>query len=270
MQSFLVRIKETIRWSSPYKAMCLIMIMLFAGPLSLSAEGWRVLFIGDSVTDGGWGRSGGSMQPSSERNHHDKNHIYGHSYMFLCAAYYQSKYPERDYAFFNRGISGYTLSDLEKHWDEDVIALQPDVLSVLIGINDVDAYLKQKTEASFDFQDWENRYRALLDKAVQQNDSLKIVLASPFVADVGRVHSNGRYHLMDSLIIQCALVVGRIAKDYHAVYLPYHEMFQALPSTAQGIDNTYWIWDGIHPTPAGHKRMADCWIEQTESVFFSR
>lgn len=54
--------------------------------LLLSAQ--RVLYIGDSVTDGGWGRSGGSALPSEKRNHSDLNHVYGHSYMMLCAAHY--------------------------------------------------------------------------------------------------------------------------------------------------------------------------------------
>ena len=65
----------------------------------------RVLYIGDSVTDGGWGRSGGSMAPSHERNQKDLNHIYGHSYMLFCAAHYESTQPYAGLQFFNRGIS---------------------------------------------------------------------------------------------------------------------------------------------------------------------
>ena len=102
----------------------------------------RVLYIGDSVTDGGWGRSGGSALPSDKRNHWDLNHVYGHSYMMLCAAHYQSLYPYAGLEFFNRGISGNTLADLETRWEQDVVDMHPDVLSVLIGTNDVGEYLK--------------------------------------------------------------------------------------------------------------------------------
>ena len=52
------------------------------------AKGPKVLFIGDSITDGNWGNSDGSAQPSSVRNHWDMNHIYGSGYMYLCASYY--------------------------------------------------------------------------------------------------------------------------------------------------------------------------------------
>ena len=72
-------------------------------------KGVRYLFIGDSITDGGWGRSGGNMMPTEQRNKKDLNHIYGHSYMMLCAARIQSDYPELETQFFNRGISGNTL-----------------------------------------------------------------------------------------------------------------------------------------------------------------
>ena len=65
-------------------------------------KGVRFLFIGDSITDGGWGRSGGKMMPTEERNQKDLNHIYGHSYMMLCAARIQSDYPEQETQFFNR------------------------------------------------------------------------------------------------------------------------------------------------------------------------
>ena len=54
------------------------------------------------------------------------NHIYGSGYMYLCASRYQGDFPEKEYAFFNRGISGNTLRDLEKRWEEDVIGMKPD------------------------------------------------------------------------------------------------------------------------------------------------
>ena len=84
-------------------------LLLILAPLLLSAEGWRVLFVGDSITDGGWGRSGGSMAPAEERNRRDLNHLYGHSFMLFCAAELESRYPEHGDSFANRGISGYLL-----------------------------------------------------------------------------------------------------------------------------------------------------------------
>ena len=77
------------------------------------ARGKRVLFIGDSITDGAWGNSKVWNTPSDQRNHKDMNHIYGHGYMMITASHYEALYPEAGWTFWNRGISGNTLDDLE-------------------------------------------------------------------------------------------------------------------------------------------------------------
>lgn len=83
------------------KRIILSLLLLLTMLSGFSAR--RVLYIGDSITDGGWGRSGGSAKASKDRNHTDLNHVYGHSYMMLCAAYYQSQWPDSDWQFWNRG-----------------------------------------------------------------------------------------------------------------------------------------------------------------------
>lgn len=241
----------------------LALFLLFA--TVLQAQGLRILFMGDSITDGGWGNSGGSAKPSKERNHWDMNHIYGHSYMFLCAAYYQGKYPEERYQFFNRGISGHTLKDLEERWEEDVIAIRPDVLSILIGTNDVD---KSLSSDEFDIQAWELRYRQLVDKTLQVNPNTKFVLCTPFTAPTGRLKDTDNYTIRETRIRQCIEAIKNIAKDYKASLVPFDTLFQKLLKEHPIDEGKYWIWDGIHPTPAGHQQMADLWIKGTLHLFF--
>lgn len=212
----------------------------------------KVLYIGDSVTDGGWGRSGGSSLSSDKRNHTDLNHIYGHSYMMLCAATYQSKYPYANLEFHNRGISGNTLSDLESRWEQDVLDLGPDVLSVLIGTNDVGEWLaNHQCEDGFDYQGWEKRYRLLLSVSKEKNNGLKLVLGTPFVS---KTASPVRQRMTEKL----SAIVRRIAKDENAVCLPYDSLFNQLQRKQP--NDSYWLWDGIHPTAAGHQQMAELWI----------
>lgn len=139
------------------KRIGLFVIVFFCISLLLHASGPRVLFIGDSITDGNWGNACGMPKPTAERSLWDMNHIYGSGYMYLCASRYQGDFPEKEYAFFNRGISGNTLRDLEKRWEEDVIGMKPDVLSVLVGTNDVHYYLQGDKKEPFDFEGWENR-----------------------------------------------------------------------------------------------------------------
>ena len=232
------------------RTLCIFVACIYS--LSLSAQ--RVLYIGDSVTDGGWGRSGGSMLPSEKRNHSDLNHVYGHSYMMLCAAHYQSALPYGGLEFLNRGISGNTLTDLEARWEKDVLALKPNILSVLIGTNDVGEWLKEHpSDESFDYKDWESRYRSLLHNMKAQNGSVKLILGTPFVS---KTTSAVRQQMTDKL----SAIVRRIAKDERAVCVPFDSLFNQLQRRQP--NNRYWIWDGIHPTAAGHQQMADLWISK--------
>ncbi|MCM1077197.1 MAG: SGNH/GDSL hydrolase family protein [Bacteroides sp.] len=231
--------------------------LLFTLPIG-SATGKCVLFIGDSITDGGWGRSGGNMIPSSERNKTDKNHLYGHSYMMLCAARYECDNPEAGIMSYNRGISGNTLKDLKERWDEDALELNPDIVSILIGTNDIDSYLRSDMSKDFDFVSWERDYRSLLDTTLSVNPAVRFVLGSPFAAKVGKIGKADNYTMRTGLLKECAEIVRRIADDYNAIYLPYDEMFDRLTN---GGNPEYWIWDGIHPTPAGHQSMADLWLK---------
>lgn len=237
-----------------------LILMLAAFLPSVVFAGTKMLFIGDSITDGAWGNSGGGAMPSSERTLWDMNHIYGHGYMYLCAAHYQGNYPSREYEFYNRGISGNTLADLEMRWQEDAIDMKPDVLSVLIGTNDIDVFLKNG-EALFDFEGWKNRYCRLLDASLAVNPNLKLVLCAPFVANTGKMHGATDYERREALVNKCADVVRLIAKEYGAIYLPFNQLFKKLIESTPDSQDTYWIWDGIHPTAAGHQRMADMWIE---------
>lgn len=244
------------------KRIITLLILILFMTFSVGAGGRRVLFIGDSITDGNWGNACGMPKPSSERCLWDMNHIYGSGYMYLCASYYQGSFPEKEYEFFNRGISGNTLNDLEQRWEEDAIQMQPDVLSVLVGTNDVHYYLQGDKKEPFDFDAWEKRYRSLLDRSLQADSKLKIVLGAPFVAKVGNMRKSEDFAERDSLVRHCADIVEKIAKDYHAIYLPFDTLFDGILKTCPTSKDTYWIWDGIHPTPAGHKRMADMWIER--------
>ena len=81
------------------KRIGLFVIVFFCISLLLHASGPRVLFIGDSITDGNWGHACGMPKPTAERSLWDMNHIYGSGYMYLCASHYQGDFPEKEYAF---------------------------------------------------------------------------------------------------------------------------------------------------------------------------
>src|SRR5947208_14077920 len=87
-------------------------------PIPVFTPGARILFQGDSITDGNRGRG------------LDPNHILGHGYAFIVAAKFGAAFPEANLEFLNRGVSGNTVLDLEKRWPIDTLELKPDVLSI--------------------------------------------------------------------------------------------------------------------------------------------
>lgn len=203
-------------------------------PPSIFRKNARILFQGDSITDGGRGRGA------------DPNHVLGHSYAFLLAARFGAAFPERNLDFINRGVSGNTVLELEKRWSKDTLDLKPDVLSVLIGVND--------NRREVPLEQYEQIYSRLLADARAANPAVKLVLCEPFGLPVGPRKENWRaWH--DGLQKR-QKIVARLAKTHGAACVHFQRAFEEATRRAAA---EYWIWDGVHPTYRGHQLMADAW-----------
>lgn len=110
-------------------------------------NGLTILFQGDSITDG------------ARTRNKDWNHIMGHGYAYLIASRLWFDYPKEDLMFFNRGISGNKVKDLLERWQKDTIDLKPDMLSILIGVNDVSRIIANENS----IETWHENYKTLLD-----------------------------------------------------------------------------------------------------------
>ena len=203
--------------------------------------GARVLFQGDSITDGNRGRSS------------DPNHILGHGYQFLVAAQLGSAWPERKLVFINRGVSGNRVADLAQRWQQDALDLKPDVLSILVGVNDVTH--AQDGSAPGTAATYEAAYDALLARTVAALPAVRLVLGEPFLLPVGRFAEQFPARAAEMAAYQEA--VARLAIKYHAPLVRYQRLFTAACARAPA---DYWIWDGVHPTYNGHGLMAVEWL----------
>jgi len=202
----------------------------------------RILFQGDSITDGNRGRSA------------DPNHILGHGYCFIIAAKYGAAYPERKLEFLNRGISGNTVLDLQARWQKDTLALKPDVLSILIGINDGGA-------KKVPLDQFEQVYDALLTETQAALPTVKFVLCEPFYLPKGG-------HRADSAREQDVQarqkIVAKLAQKHGAALVRLQRVFDDACKRAPA---EYWVWDGVHPTYSGHQLFADEWVKAVGPFF---
>jgi lysophospholipase L1-like esterase len=201
----------------------------------------RILFQGDSITDGNRGRSA------------DPNHILGHGYCFIVAAQYGAQFPERALTFMNRGVSGNTVSNLQARWQADTLALAPDVLSILIGINDAGRKVP--------LDQYEQGYDRLLSETQAALPNVKFVLCEPFYLPKGGRRNNDA---RDLDITQRQMIVARLAEKHHAALVRFQHVFDEACKRAPA---EYWIWDSVHPTYSGHQLMAEEWVK-TVSEFY--
>ncbi|MFN8346389.1 MAG: SGNH/GDSL hydrolase family protein [Spirosomataceae bacterium] len=216
-------------------------------PYSTSSKPEKALtfvFQGDSITDGNRGRS------------LDPNHIMGHGYAFSIASRIGADFPEAGFTFYNRGISGNKITDLQKRWETDTLQLKPDVLSILIGINDTNAALYKPAEAT-SVEEFERIYRTLLTDCRHAHPEILFVLGIPFVYPVGKRAENFEQWRADTQLRQT--VVRKLGAEFDAVIVDYPAIFE---KAFQKAPADYWIWDGIHPTVFAHELMAREWIKQ--------
>lgn len=210
------------------------------------ATGSRLLFQGDSITDMKWGR-----------NQKDRNHYLGHSYVYLIAARLGVDLPEARLDIYNRGMSGHKVGDLRGRWRKDAIEMTPDLLSILVGVNDVGRNLDGVDVAS-----WESDYRFILDASRAANPDLRIVLLDPFVVASGRLSDVDKFKPWRDQIERLIPIVDQLVNDYDAVQVKTQEVFDQASKT---VSPEQWIWDGVHPLPQGHELIARHWLENVSA-----
>lgn len=216
-------------WSTPW-----------AGEPASRAEGTVVLFQGDSITD--CGRNRNSAEPNATG-------ALGTGYPLLVTAAALAAHPSRALRFYNRGISGNKVPDLQQRWTADALDLQPDVLSILIGVNDF--WHKLDFGYSGTVQDYEQQYAALLDQTRRALPRVHLIVLEPFVLRCGAVNERW-FPEFD----QRRAAAARVASQARATFVPLQSVFN---QRTRSSPPEYWAADGVHPTPAGHALIAEQW-----------
>lgn len=205
----------------------------------------KILFQGDSITDGN--------RYKDIESRWDKNHQIGHSFAYIVTGLIMMQYPNRQFEFVNRGVSGNRTNELLSRWNEDTIEENPDVLIMLVGVNDAFCNYEGK-EYDENAELYDKNYRELLKMAKDKNPELRIIMLEPFAnVEISNPSENISKEFRQKKLNNIQAKVRKIAKDFEAIFIPVQDKFNKIMDTPYP---KYWLWDGVHPTEAGHAILA--------------
>ncbi len=202
----------------------------------------KLLFQGDSITDAG----------RNYENYYDL----GNGYPKYAAKYLKEKYPDIEFEFIDLGISGNQTFDLVNRLQSDFIDIQPDIVSILIGINDVWHYSENYSEEDgtvqwLDDDLFEERYRAILT-AIKEKTNAKIMILEPFLIPV-----EDKLYFREDLYRKIE-IERNLAREFADVYMPTDGL---LCSAFIGDDPLSFALDGVHPTEKGAEYIGRLYCE---------
>lgn len=199
----------------------------------------KILFQGDSITDAGRAR--------------DNDQNVGIGYPLLVKSELGYNCPGK-YEFINRGISGNRIVDLYARIKCDIINIKPDVMSILIGVNDVwHEYSSNPNGVSA--EKFFNVYSMLIEEVQEALPNLKIIIMEPF--SLKGSGNESVWEDFDREVRLRAKMAKKIAQKYN---LPFVELQNGFDELCKMQEASYWLADGVHPTPMGNEFIKAQWL----------
>ena len=191
----------------------------------------RILFQGDSITDAG----------RDKRNYHDP----GPGYPKFAVEQIKRDFPDADIEFLNLAFSGSRTAQLFERIYPDCVALKPDIVILLIGINDILQRYEKCNIATTNEQIRLN-YRCILER-IKNETNAKIVMLSPFYLDMP-----DRDHIRNDLKTLLP-IIRQLADEFADVYVPFDKIFEE--AVASQPTPFYYSGDATHPNENGKEFM---------------
>lgn len=202
----------------------------------------KLVMIGDSITDCG------RLKPVGEGN----NGAEGFGYVCFVSSLIKSIYPENNNRIVNMGVGGDRIRELKDRWERDVLELNPDYLSIMIGINDI--WRQMEKPLMIEEHVYIEEYRDTLEELIQKaNPKLKkLILMTPFFIE------NSEEDAMKIKVVKYGVVVKELAEKYNAIFIDTQKTIDKL------LENNYsavYALDRVHPTAAGHMAIANAFLD---------
>ena len=198
-------------------------------------ENITILFQGDSITDAGRNFATDDLGPG---------------YAGKVGAYLATFCADKNIKVINKGISGNRVKDLKARWQAECIDLQPDVLSILIGINDT--WRRYDSNDPTSCEAFENTYREILTEVKEKLPNCRIILIEPFIIPVDPSKEEWRVDLDPKIG-----AIRKLAREFGTDYIPMDGLYQELCAKE---DPAAYSGDGVHPNDAGHAFLAKQWL----------
>lgn len=212
-----------------------------AGKITLSQND-IILFQGDSITDAGRDR---------EKGEANNNKALGGGYAFIAGSELLLNHPGKNLQVYNKGISGNKVYQLAERWEADTLYLKPNVLSILIGVNDFWHTLTHNYTGTT--ETYRKDLEALLERTKKELPGVKLVIGEPFAVLGIKAVDQKWYPVFDEYRQAAREIAGR----HGAAFVPYQAVFDKAQKAAPGV---YWTHDGVHPSIAGSQLMAHAWL----------
>lgn len=193
-----------------------------------------ILFLGDSITD---------------CNHYFEPDNLGYGYVRMISDKINA--PDKNYQVLNKGNDGFTVPAVRRLWKRSCFSLKPDLITLLIGINDLGVIKNTGITPSAALAEFHEQYQSLIDE-IRLITDCPILLMEPFIFP-----HPAEYAAWEPELHQMNQIIRKLAKDNELVFLPLWEHLSAA-AKAEGFSQI--TTDGIHLTSIGHALLADCWF----------
>jgi lysophospholipase L1-like esterase len=216
---------------------------LFSQSVSKFKEGERVVFLGNSITDGG----------------------HYHSYIWL---YYMTRFPNMEFRIMSAGIGGDTAYDMFKRLDGDVFSKRPTTLITTFGMND-SGYMEYNGDKAKEFG--EEKYQAcfknfkMMEKRFLELPNTKIVMmgSSPY-DETAKIKGNTVFKGKNAVMQRIVEFQKKAAQDNKWEFFDLNQPMTAINQKFQQQDSTFSICGQgrIHPDNDGHMVMAYLFLKE--------
>lgn len=206
----------------------------------------KLLMIGDSITDCGRDYPVGEAPFDG----------LGNGYVSLVDGWLRALYPALQVRVMNLGVSGNTVTDLALRWQDDVLAMEPDYVSVMIGVNDVWRHFDQplQVERHVDITTYYNTLDALVRQTRPRVKAM--FLLSPFYLEPNRSD------LMRQMVDAYGAQMKRVADLHEGVY--YVDVQAAFDEVMADVYTAMLARDRVHPNVTGHLVIARAFLQAVE------